>query len=66
MAQNDDDMLLNKTQLAELLGVSRRTVDRMVAAGTAPAPVILPSGRRRWRRGDVRRWIAERRDRPEG
>jgi excisionase family DNA binding protein len=61
MAQNDDDMLLNKTQLAALLGVSRRTVDRMVAAGTAPPMTMLPSGRRRWRKGDVRRWLAERR-----
>jgi excisionase family DNA binding protein len=56
-------VLLNKTQLAELLGVSRRTVDRMVAAGTAPPVTLLPSGRRRWRKGDVRQWLAERRAR---
>jgi excisionase family DNA binding protein len=58
---HDDDVLLNKTQLAELLGVSRRTVDRMVAAGTAPPVTLLPSGRRRWRKGDVRQWLAEHR-----
>jgi excisionase family DNA binding protein len=54
-------VLLNKIQLAELLGVSCRTVDRMVAAGTAPPVTLLPSGRRRWRKGDVRQWLAERR-----
>ncbi len=59
--EQDDDMLLTKTQLAELLGVSPRTVDRMVAAGTAPPMTLLPNGRRRWRRGDVRRWLSERR-----
>jgi excisionase family DNA binding protein len=58
---DDDDVLLTKAQLAELLNVSRRTVDRMVAAGTGPPPVILPSGRRRWRKGDVRHWIDQRR-----
>jgi predicted DNA-binding transcriptional regulator AlpA len=46
----DDDVLLNKAQLAELLGVSRRTVDRRVAAGTAPPVILLPSSRRRWPR----------------
>jgi excisionase family DNA binding protein len=60
MAQ-DDDVLLNKAQLAELLGVSRRTVERMTAAGTGPPSVLLPSGRRRWRKGDVGRWVEERR-----
>ncbi len=61
MQQENDDMLLTKQQLAELLGVSVRSVDRMVAAGTAPPVTLLPNGRRRWRRGDVRRWLAERR-----
>ena len=61
MQQENDDMLLTKQQLAELLGVSVRSVDRMVAAGTAPTVTLLPNGRRRWRRGDVRRWLEERR-----
>jgi len=66
MPEDDPNVLLTKTQVAELLAVSRRTIDRMVTAGTGPPMVVLPSGRRRWRKLDVLAWIEEHRARPEG
>jgi predicted DNA-binding transcriptional regulator AlpA len=57
--------LLTKVEVAQLLRVSVRTLDRMLAAGDGPPPILLPSGRRRWRRGDVEQWIETRRRRGE-
>jgi predicted DNA-binding transcriptional regulator AlpA len=61
---HDDDVLLTKGEVARMLRISLRTLERMMTAGTAPPSITLPTGRRRWRRGDVRQWIDERR--PEG
>ena len=58
----DDDRLLDKAELASLLGLSRRTIDRMMADGTGPPAIRLPNGRRRWRLGDVRAWVREHRE----
>ena len=60
MPREDDD-LLTKRELAVALHVSVRTVERMQKAGTGPPAIQLPSGRLRWRWGDVRRWLEERR-----
>jgi predicted DNA-binding transcriptional regulator AlpA len=60
MPREADD-LLTKRELAEALRVSVRTVERMHAAGTGPQAIQLPSGRLRWRWGDVRRWMEEHR-----
>jgi predicted DNA-binding transcriptional regulator AlpA len=40
----DDDALLTKKQLARALNTSERTIQRWVAAGTAPPTIRLPSG----------------------
>jgi predicted DNA-binding transcriptional regulator AlpA len=62
VSQRDDDVLLSRKELAAALGVSSRTVDRWIADGTGPPATVLPSGRRRWRWGDVRQWLRERRE----
>lgn len=60
VARMDDDDLLTKQEVADLLHVSRRTIDRWAAAGKGPPSVVLPaSGRRRWRRSAVLAWLAE-------
>jgi predicted DNA-binding transcriptional regulator AlpA len=58
----DDDRMLTKQELAKALHVSVRTVERMHAAGTGPPALRLPSGRLRWRWGDVRAWMTEHRE----
>ena len=58
----DDDRMLTKRELAEALHVGVRTIERMQAAGTGPPAIRLPSGRLRWRWGDVRVWVASRRE----
>jgi excisionase family DNA binding protein len=57
----DNDML-SKVELAAALNVSSRTIDRWIADGEAPPYVRLPRNRLRWRWGDVRAWLAERRE----
>jgi len=52
-----EDRYLSRSQLAEFLSVSTRTIDRRVADGSLPAPVLIgpPKGRkvRRWRQAVV-------------
>jgi predicted DNA-binding transcriptional regulator AlpA len=53
----EGDRYLDRSKLAEFLGVSARTIDRRVADGSLPPPVLLgpPTGRkvRRWRQSVV-------------
>ena len=50
------DLLLRKARVANLLGVSLRQVDRLVAAGLIPPPVRL--GRSvRWVRATLDEWV---------
>jgi predicted DNA-binding transcriptional regulator AlpA len=42
--------------------VSTRTVDRWIQEQTGPPATLLPSGRRRWRWGDVQTWLRQRRE----
>ena len=49
-------VLLRVEQVAAELGVSRRTVWRLVSGGRLPRPLAI--GRcRRWRRADVERFV---------
>jgi hypothetical protein len=45
--------------LARFLNTSRRTVERMRAAGQVPPPCFHVNSMPRWRPEAVRRWIAE-------
>jgi predicted DNA-binding transcriptional regulator AlpA len=58
----DEDRLLSRKELAAALGVSTRTVDRWIHEQTGPPATLLPSGRRRWRWGDVEAWLRQRRE----
>jgi predicted DNA-binding transcriptional regulator AlpA len=57
-----DGPLLSRKELAAALGVSTRTVDRWIQEQTGPPATLLPSGRRRWRWGDVEAWLRQRRE----
>jgi predicted DNA-binding transcriptional regulator AlpA len=58
----DENRLLSRKELAAALGVSARTVDRWIHEQTGPPATLLPSGRRRWRWGDVQVWLREHRE----
>ena len=51
-------LLLPQRELAQQIGVSARTLQRMRHERRLPAPVKL-GGRPRWRRADIERWIEE-------
>ena len=52
--------LLTAGDVAGLLRVAPRTVQRMVAAGEFPRPIPITPGRARWRRSDVDAWLEQR------
>jgi excisionase family DNA binding protein len=56
-----DDML-NKVQVADVLGVSSRTIDRWIESGEAPPFIRLPRNRLRWRWSELQAWIEARRE----
>jgi excisionase family DNA binding protein len=58
----DENRLLSRKELAAVLGVSTRTVDRWIRDGEGPPATLLPGGRRRWRWGDVEAWLHHRRE----
>jgi len=50
-----DKLLLNRKELAQSLGISQRTVSRLLSAGKLPKPARL--GRRLvWRVRDIQEW----------
>jgi excisionase family DNA binding protein len=55
-AQQITTQLINAEQFAKILGVSRRTLWRLLSAGKLISPVRI-GGSTRWRLDDVRRWI---------
>ncbi|MHB1422810.1 MAG: helix-turn-helix transcriptional regulator [Gemmataceae bacterium] len=52
-----DPMMIDAWQFAELLGVSRATIDRRKSAGKLPKHVELSPGCHKWRTAEVRAWI---------
>ncbi len=58
---DDRDELLTKGEVARLLRVSIRTLERMTAEGTGPASIVFGRSRR-WRRADVLAWVEEHRE----
>ena len=51
-----EPLLLTAAQVADLLGVSTRTLWRLRSAGSVPAPVKL-GGSVRWRGSELHQWI---------
>lgn len=51
--------LIGVAEVAVILGVSKRTIYRLVSAGEFPAPIRIRASSR-WRRSTVNAWIAER------
>lgn len=57
------DQYLSKLQVAELLQIDTRTVDRHRCDKKLkfPLPSIMPGGETRWRRGEIIAWMDSRR-----
>ncbi len=53
--------LLNLDEVAGLLQISTRTVERKLAAGEFPPPIRISATRSRWLRTDVDAWLEGRR-----
>jgi excisionase family DNA binding protein len=53
--------LITAQEVADILGVSRKTVYRYAEAKTFPIPIKLPGGAYRFRRGELEDWLEERR-----
>lgn len=49
-------LLLSVDQVAEMIGISRRTVWRLVSGKEIPLPIKL-RGNTRWRRKDIDEWV---------
>lgn len=54
---NSEAVLMRDDDLAKLLGVSKRTIWRMLSAGLIPSPIRL-GGSTRWRLAEILDWIA--------
>ena len=52
------DHMLSSTDLAEMLGVSRRTIDRLRESGRLPQHVLI-GAQIRWPRERVSEWIED-------
>ena len=50
-------LVLWKFDVARLLGVTVRSVDRMISAGDMPSPEIHIRGRRAWKAKTIQEWV---------
>lgn len=55
----EDDWLMNPTEVAEVMKISKRTLRTMVAEGEFLQPISLGTKTPRWRHSDVQRWIKD-------
>ncbi len=56
----EEERLLNERQVAELVGVSRSTLRRMVLANEFPRPIRIGKRAIRWRKSEVLEWMDSR------
>ena len=54
------ERLLRRTELEEILGLSRASIYRLIALGRFPAPLKIGISAVRWHPQDVRDWLAAR------
>lgn len=54
------DTILRLPQVLERVGLSRRTLYTLIAAGQFPPPLKLTTTAVGWRASDIARWIASR------
>lgn len=55
----DNVLLVSPVQLADMLSISKREVERMVSSHRLPKPIRLGKRLVRWRMETIRRWLAE-------
>lgn len=56
--ESDATLLINAGEFARILGVSPRTLWRLLSAGKLIQPIRI-GGSTRWRAAEVRRWIED-------
>jgi excisionase family DNA binding protein len=59
-------VVLTYDEAAEITGVARRTIERLIAVGEGPAVIELSSRRRGILETDLRVWLQRRRRSPSG
>ncbi|MCA9026218.1 MAG: hypothetical protein KDA86_13500 [Planctomycetaceae bacterium] len=58
MAETLSPLMIDASEAARLIGVSKATWARMDSAGKVPAPVRLSAGCIRWRFAELSAWCA--------
>ena len=61
-----DDALINKTDLAMLMSMSCRGVEKLMRKSQVPPRYNMPNRLLRWRMADVRKWMRDRQDQAAG
>lgn len=56
--RQDDVLLINDVETARRLGLSKRGLYRLVAAGKLPKALTISSRLKRWRAQEIADWVA--------